>query len=158
MTIFRSRAHGAAVLLLLCLVSRSLFAGVFSGAAPDDLGVTGGRLKPCPDKPNCVSSQAEDARYVAPFRFLDSPAAALERIERIVGTMPRMRVVKRTPTYLHAEAASRVFGFIDDIEFLVDIESRLLHVRSAARLGYSDFGVNRRRVETIRAAFAAVAP
>lgn len=131
---------------------------MFSGTPPRDLGIRDGRLKPCPDSPNCVSSQAQGKAYIAPFAFEDSPHAALSRLKSILGSMPRVRIVESLPQYLRAEAASRVFGFVDDIEFHVDAAARLVHVRSAARLGYRDFGVNRSRIEAIRARFTQSAP
>ena len=124
-----------------------------SGAQPRSLGVRDGRLQPCPDSPNCVSSQAQDRAHIEPLAFADTPQAARERLESILAGMPRVIIVESTPQYLRAEAASRVFGFVDDLEFHIDAVSRLVHVRSAARLGYSDFGVNRRRIEALRARF-----
>jgi uncharacterized protein (DUF1499 family) len=126
---------------------------MFSGSPPRDLGIHDGRLKPCPDSPNCVSSQAQGRAYITPLLFEDSPHAAFLRLKSIVGSMPRVRIVESSPQYLRAEAASRVFGFVDDIEFHLDAAARLVHARSAARLGYRDFGVNRKRIEAIRARF-----
>lgn len=73
------------------------------------------------------------------------------------GDLPRMQIVVRTDRYLRAEAASRVFGFIDDVEFALDPDANLIHVRSASRIGYSDLGVNRDRIERIRMLLAAPA-
>ena len=131
------------------------WAALFAGTPPSDLGAPAGRLKPCPDTPNCVNSQATGAHAVAPIAFADSPLAALQRMARVLESMPRTRIVERTAGYLRAEASSRIFGFVDDVELLLDAEARVLHVRSASRLGYSDLGVNRRRIEAIRAAFEA---
>jgi uncharacterized protein (DUF1499 family) len=64
--------------------------------------------------------------------------------------MPRSHVVTEQEDYIHAEFASAVFGFVDDVEFIVDAAAHIIHVRSAARVGYFDLGVNRRRVEDIR--------
>jgi len=136
-------------------MSRPGFAGWFAGEKPVDLGVKDGRLKPCPDRPNCASSQASDASHVPPLLFADEPATAWQRLRVVLESMPRIRVVEQTPTYMRAEAASRIFGFVDDMEFLLDATAHVVHVRSAARLGYSDLGVNRRRVEQVRAAFDA---
>ncbi len=67
-----------------------------------------------------------------------------------MASLPRVRIVEQTPRYLHAEARSRVFGFVDDLEFELHPDARRIGVRSAARAGYWDFGVNRRRVERLR--------
>lgn len=112
------------------------------------------QLAPCPKKPNCVSSLAESSQqYIAPFSFHDTPVQAMQRLRNAVLTEPRMTLVSEEGAYLHAEARSLVFRFVDDLEFLLVPEENLLHVRSAARTGYSDFGVNRKRIERIRRVF-----
>lgn len=136
--------------------------GLFSGRQPADLGVRDGRLALCPTSPNCVSSQsaADDAEHhVAPLAF---PAAAegdasraWEALERAVRGMERTRIVTLRAEYLHAECSSALLGFVDDLECLLDRGARVIHVRSASRLGYSDLGVNRQRVEALRARLAA---
>ena len=111
-------------------------------------------LPPCPDSPNCVSSQATNKdQQVDPIVFVLPPAQALARLKQVLAGMPRTRLVKEEGGYLHAEVRSFLFRFVDDLEFLVDNERNLIHMRSASRTGYSDFGVNRRRVERIRKAF-----
>ncbi len=123
---------------------------------PDGLGPRDGRLAPLPSSPNAVSSQSEDAsRRVKPLAFAGDPAAALARLRRVVEAMPRTRVVTAEPSYLHVEFTSRFFRFVDDVEFLVDAETSQIQVRSASRVGYSDLGANRARVEAIREAFVA---
>jgi len=117
------------------------------------LGVHDGRLAACPAKPNCVSSQATGRGSVAPLTFTGSANLAMARLKHILSSSPRTRIVEESDDYLRAEVSSRVFGFVDDIEFYVDEPSALVHVRSASRVGYSDFGVNRARVEKIRARF-----
>jgi uncharacterized protein (DUF1499 family) len=124
-----------------------------SATPPTDLGVRDGRLKPCPDSPNCVNSQTHGRNYIAPLVFADTPGAALARLKVILSRLARVHIVTELDGYLRAEATSRVFGFVDDVEFHVDAPGRVVHVRSAARLGYSDFGVNRKRIESIRAQF-----
>jgi uncharacterized protein (DUF1499 family) len=120
--------------------------------APEDLAA--GRLCACPDSPNCVSSQASDpAHRVEPIAFEGEPAAALDRLRRVVVSLPRARIASAGENYLHAEFTSLLFRFVDDVELLVDPVQRLIHVRSASRVGYSDLGANRRRVEAIRRAF-----
>lgn len=127
---------------------------MFSSRPPADLGVREGRLKPCPETPNCVSSQAQGRAHIAPLAFDDAPDAAISRLKSILGALPRVRIVQESAGYVRAEAGSRVFGFVDDLEFQLDAAAGVLHVRSAARLGRSDFGVNRRRIEAIRGRFS----
>lgn len=114
------------------------------------------RLAPCPGKPNCVSSEADEAarRHVAPLP-LDGGSAeeAMARLRRIIEALLRTRIVEDRADYLHAECRSRVFRFVDDLELRADRKSGVVHVRSAARVGRYDFGVNRRRVEEIRRRF-----
>ena len=112
------------------------------------------RLAPCPSTPNCVNSQETGRSTIAPLVFNDSAQSAFARLKRIVSSMPRTRIVAATDDYLHAEVRSRIFGFVDDVECIVDATASRIHVRSASRVGYSDLGVNRSRVEAIRARFA----
>jgi uncharacterized protein (DUF1499 family) len=121
---------------------------------PDKLGVVNGRLAGCPDSPNCVSSQSDDPEHrVEPLPLQGSASEALGRLKSVLEAMPRTRIVNDRNSYLHAEATSLVFGFINDLEFLVDEDEQVIHVRSASRVGHSDLGVNRDRVERIREAF-----
>jgi uncharacterized protein (DUF1499 family) len=127
---------------------------MFSGKRPDNLGVQDGRLAGCGRRLNCVSSQADpgDARrYVAPIPFKGSAADALAASRRAVESMQRARVVRAEGNYLHAEFRSRLMGYVDDLELTHDAQAGVLHVRSASRLGRRDFGVNRARVEALRA-------
>ena len=112
------------------------------------------RLAPCPSSPNCVSSQAtDDAHRVAPIVFRGDPAAALRRLRTVIEAMPRARIVEMTDSRLKAEFQSWLFRFVDDVDAIVDPGTGTIQVRSASRVGYSDLGVNRKRVEAIRAAF-----
>jgi uncharacterized protein (DUF1499 family) len=113
-------------------------------------------LAPCPNSPNCVSSlspESDQEHYVAPFSFSGDPAAAWDKLKTAVLAEKRVTIVVEQEDYLHAEMRSLLFRFVDDIEFSLDRDAGLIQVRSASRVGYSDFGVNRRRVERIRAAF-----
>ncbi|MBL9139861.1 MAG: DUF1499 domain-containing protein [Verrucomicrobiales bacterium] len=119
--------------------------------APKNLGATGGRLAACPDSPNCVASLAEDVAHgIEPLRFTDAPEGALERLHQLVSGLRGVRLIRREGGYVHYEFRTLVCGFIDDVEFLVDPEKQVIHVRSASRVGYSDLGANRRRIEEIR--------
>jgi uncharacterized protein (DUF1499 family) len=120
--------------------------------------VSAGRLAACNPAPNCVSSQAlraDAAHFIAPLAFRGPPAAAFGELKRLVRAGERAAVVRDEPGYLRAEYRSRIMGFVDDVEFLLDAEARVIHARSAARLGYRDLGVNRERIEKVRAQLAA---
>jgi uncharacterized protein (DUF1499 family) len=130
--------------------------GWLAGKAPAHLGVRDGRLAPCPQTPNCVSSYAEGRARVAAIAYRGDAAVAMARLRVILAALPRVRITQAAPDYLRAEARSRWLGFVDDLELQLDAAGGVVHVRSASRLGHSDFGVNRRRVEAIRAAFDAL--
>jgi uncharacterized protein (DUF1499 family) len=141
----------AAVVLLpvLLFVFLSLTA-----TRPTNLGVVDGRLAPCPSSPNCVSTQATDEQHqIAPIPFDGATADAIRRLKAAIATVPRMTVITEKETYLYAEATSLLFRFVDDVEFYVDSNARVIHFRSASRAGRGDLGVNRARMEKIRTAF-----
>lgn len=132
--------------------------GLFSGRRPDNLGAVRGRLAPPKASPNCVSSQADPAdrvHYVEPLRFGGPAAHAWAVLQVVVQGMERAQIVREDNGYLYAEFTSRLMGYVDDVEFLLDEKSGVIHVRSASRLGRRDFGVNRERIEEIRARMAA---
>lgn len=123
---------------------------------PDNLGVANGRLASCPNSPNCVSTQATDEGHrIAPIPYEGGTPAAHDRIIAILETNPGFTLITDTPTYIHAEARTTLWQFIDDVEFYFDDAAGLIHFRSASRLGYGDGGVNRRRMAEIRSAFLA---
>lgn len=122
-----------------------------AGKRPDHLGVAGGRLAPCPSSPNCVSSDAADAAHrVSPFRLGVAAEEAWHAARESVLALPRASIVEESDEYLHAECRSAWMGFVDDLELHLRAEDGVIAVRSASRLGYSDLGVNRERVETLR--------
>lgn len=115
--------------------------------SPDSLHAR--KLKDCPTTPNCVCSQASAAaRRIEPLRFQGSVETAWTKLLRLVEGMPRATIRAREEGYLRAEFTSRMFCFVDDVEFL--LEDGVIHVRSASRVGRWDLGVNRARVEEIR--------
>ena len=122
-----------------------------TGTRPLGLGARDGKLLPCPSSPNCVSSQALDEEHrVAPLAYSGSLDAAMKRLAAVIRSLPRTAVITDTGAYLHVEFTSALFRFVDDVEFLADDTAKVIHVRSASRLGTSDLGVNRRRIEEIR--------
>jgi uncharacterized protein (DUF1499 family) len=112
------------------------------------LGVTKEhKLAECPDKPNCVSSTSpRPGQNMPPLALVGSASQAMNELEAIIRAMPRSRIVTADGRYLHAEFRSRLFGFVDDVEFLIDEANAVIHFRAASRVGYSDLGVNRRRM------------
>jgi uncharacterized protein (DUF1499 family) len=117
-------------------------------AAPAD------RLPPCPDSPNCVSSQADDEwHFIEPLSYSGDSQVAWDILVSIVQSWKRTMILEEEDYYLHVGVRSLVFRFVDDVEFLLNPETKRIHVRSASRMGYSDFGVNRRRVEQLRKVF-----
>ncbi|MEA3348841.1 MAG: DUF1499 domain-containing protein [Pseudomonadota bacterium] len=115
------------------------------------LGVTNSELAPCPSSPNCVSSDDHgNSHKIHPFQLNVLPAEAWKLTRKLVLEMPRTQIVQETSDYLHAECQSALFGFIDDLELHLRPTERIIAIRSASRMGYSDFGVNRRRVEALR--------
>lgn len=118
----------------------------FSGTKPTNLGVKDGKLAACPGTPNCVNSQSTDAQSkVEPL-----PGVAIADLRKVIETMERTTIIEQTDNYLYAEFKSKLMGYVDDVEFYRDPTANVIHVRSASRLGQSDLGVNRKRVEEIR--------
>jgi len=116
-----------------------------AGEPPPSLGASDGRLANCPDSPNCVCSfESRESHRVEPFQ------ADIAQVREVLEQLDGAKIVSTGPDYLHAEFSSRIFGFVDDVELLHDPDSGQTHIRSASRVGRSDLGVNRRRVEQIR--------
>jgi uncharacterized protein (DUF1499 family) len=110
------------------------------------------RLPPCPSSPNCISTQALDEGHaIEPIRYRKSRAEAKEALKEVIRSLPRMQLIAEDESYLHYEATSLLLRFVDDVEFLFDDEAKTIHFRSASRTGYGDLGVNRKRMEQVRA-------
>jgi uncharacterized protein (DUF1499 family) len=125
--------------------------------APPNLGVSNGKLAPCPNSPNCVSTQSQDPRHqIDPIPYTASPAEVRATLLKIIRSMERTQIIRDEPTYIHVEFRTKGIGYVDDVEFALDQEVGVIHFRSSARLPYYDWGVNRERMEEIRAAFEAV--
>jgi uncharacterized protein (DUF1499 family) len=146
---------GLVVAILLVLAPVVLLATLsLTARRPDNLGATDGKLAACPDTATCVSSQAEDEAHRAePLRFTATAGEAWARLVRVLTGMPRVNVITVDDTYLYAEVSSALFRFVDDVEFVLDAENQVIHFRSASRVGQSDLGVNRQRMEAIRSAW-----
>lgn len=138
------RTHKPALVFALAILLSAC-----SGNPPGNLGVIDGRLAPCPQSPNCVSSQASDeAQRIEPLPLKGSPSQTQALLARLLADEPRARLIEQDANYLRAEFSSRVLRFVDDVEFLIGEQA--VDVRSASRLGYSDLGVNRKRIEHLR--------
>lgn len=127
-----------------------------AGRPPETLGLHGAALSACPASRNCVSSDATDPVHgIAPFELAIAPEEAWPLARSAVASMPRIAVVAETSDYLRAECTSAVFRFVDDLELQLRASEGSIAVRSASRLGADDLGVNRRRVEKLRALLVA---
>ncbi len=145
------------------MVSRLLIVAALSFMVPINTLMSQRTLPPCPDTPNCVSTDAQrSSQRMDAIAFTDSPAAALARAGAALLEEKRTTIVEEGADYLKAEARSLIFRFVDDIEIIVDAERRVFRFRSASRVGKSDLGVNRRRMERIserlRTSSAAASP
>ena len=121
------------------------FLSACAGEPPQNIGVTENRLAPCPESPNCVSSFESDEEH-----SIEPLAANLEQIELVLIGLNEANIVSASENYIYAEFTSRLMRYIDDVEFLYDQSTGITHVRSASRIGYSDLGANRNRIEGIR--------
>ncbi len=150
-----------ALVVIALLVITGLLAGqlgLLKGTPPSDLGVRDGRLKPPSNTPNSVSSQASlypdhpQRAYadIAPLPLKGGANATLDRIASIIEAMEGGRIVTREPGYIYAQFTTRIMKYVDDAEFWFDPSAEVIQVRSASRLGSSDLGVNRKRIEFIR--------
>jgi uncharacterized protein (DUF1499 family) len=139
--------------------------GLLRGKEPANLGVMEGKLKAPSKTENSVSSQAalhsnhpmQTYAAIAPLAYTGEATAAWSKLEAALGTLPRTSVVINEKTefgrYLYAQSTTLLLRFTDDVEFLQDEAHSVIHVRSSSRIGRKDFGVNRARIETVRAAF-----
>ena len=150
------------VVLLLVAVIVAARMGALSGRQPDTLGLRDGKLKPTSRTPNSVSSQAglwpnhpqREAAAIAPLALQGDGAATMAKLAQIIEGMEDARIVERRPDYLYAQFTTKLMRFVDDAEFWFDPAADVVQVRSASRVGRKDFGVNRARIEAIRARLA----
>lgn len=152
------------LLIFAVLVALLVLAGQFGllqGKTPSNLGAPDGKLKPPSKTENSVSSQASlypehpmrVYAEIAPISFAGDAAAAWTKLQKAVATLPRTSIITSTDNYLYVQSTTLLLRFTDDMEFVLDTTNGVIHVRSASRLGRKDFGVNRARVEAVRAAF-----
>ena len=136
------------------LIVTGMFVLASCGGAMPKLGIDSGRLKPCPDTPNCVSSLATDEQhFIEPILVSANPEQTRDIILKSLDEFSRVKVIEAQANYIHAEFTSKIFRFVDDVEFYFPAsESGVVRIdiRSASRVGSSDLGVNRKRMEAIR--------
>jgi uncharacterized protein (DUF1499 family) len=117
----------------------------------------GDKLKPCPNSPNCVSTLATDRKHgMTPLIFGGDAQGAKKQLIQIIHSFPRTQIISDEGPYLHVTFTSRLFRFVDDVEFFINELEKKIHFRSASRIGYSDLGANRKRMEQIRRRFIEV--
>jgi uncharacterized protein (DUF1499 family) len=121
------------------------------GATTGEFMVKDNRLAACPDSPNCVCTFCDSEEHaIAPYRYRKTLDEAKVVLKQVFSERSRTKLVQEEEAYLHYESRSLLFRFVDDVEILFDDASKTIHFRSASRMGYSDFGVNRRRMEEVR--------
>ena len=126
-----------------------------AGTRPTNLGFQSGQFIDCPNSPNCVSTQSDSKKAkISAIGFEGAGKIAKENLIKVIESYPRTRIVKNEGNYLYVEFKTGLGGFVDDVEFVVDDQAQQIHFRSASRLGHSDMGANRRRMEKVRKAFA----
>ncbi len=143
------------IILLVTIGFLLVTNNVFAGSPPTTIGVNNGKLAGCPSTPNCVSSQvaAIDRQHtITPIEFDGDNSNSIAKLKQVLQTMPNHKIVQERDNYLYIEFTSKLMGFVDDVEFYLDKDSKKIQVRSASRLGESDWGVNRQRIEDIRVA------
>jgi uncharacterized protein (DUF1499 family) len=119
------------------------------------LGLENGELKKCPSSPNCVSSFEKDSSHsIEPLLYSTTKNEAAGKLKSLVLGMKRTTLINKTDDYMHFEFRSKIFRFVDDVEFYFPDNKKIIHIRSASRTGYSDMGVNRKRIEKIRTLFS----
>ncbi len=152
------RSLGYTILTIAALLFIAVNFNLTAGAQPTNLGVNSGHLLSCPATPNCVSSQAptnDVAHAIAPLPLVGDIAQTMAKLQQSIESLPRTKIIRANDNYLYVEASSQLMKFVDDLEFYLDDKSQKIQVRSAARLGESDLGVNRQRIEEIRIKLAA---
>ena len=139
------------LILLPLLAIAGLFFLSLTSTKPANLGATDGSLAKCPSSPNCVSTQASDADKSMPaISYIGDAEQTLKGIRAsIESNFTRASLITQSDGYLHYEFTSLFFRFVDDVEFLADDSTRLVHFRSASRVGHSDLGANRKRMTKI---------
>ena len=153
------------ILILLALAGVSLIvagqAGFLSGQVPQNLGVVDGKLSHPSATPNSVTSQADlypehpqkDASKIAPLTYTGDANEAMKKLADVLARSEGTVVVKNEAGYIYAQSTTAMLRFTDDLEFWLDRANNTIQIRSASRIGKSDLGKNRKRIESIRESF-----
>jgi uncharacterized protein (DUF1499 family) len=151
--IYAQRLLRSIIFVIFLIVASSLILPGASWANSSGLGVDNGYLHACPASDNCVVSQKADPKHtIDPIPYHVDRDAARATLIKVLTVVPRTEVIEQTDNYIHALSKSRIFKFVDDVEFYLPPDESVIHLRSASRVGESDLGVNRRRLEQIRLA------
>ena len=147
MSIVKSKQIGGYIAVAIALIIAFLIWNnhILAGNMPTNIGINNGKLTACPSTPNCVNSQVpvNDSQKIAPIQLRGDTPTMMLKLKQAISTMPRTNIVKETNNYLH-------------VEFYFDNNNKSIQVRSASRLGESDWGVNRQRIEEIRSLLATI--
>ena len=131
------------------IISFSILISSCAGKAPTTIG----QFAVCPETPNCVSTKNINTKnYILPIYYKGSLDSAKRFLLLAIKPIKSVSIKKELEQFIHIEVTSKIFGFVDDVEFYLN-EPGIIHFRSASRIGYSDLGVNRERMETIRKTF-----
>lgn len=152
------RSIGYTILTIAALLFIAVNFNLTAGAQPTNLGINNGNLLSCPATPNCVNSQSaatDVAHAITPLPMTGNMEQTMAKLQKAIESMPRTNIIRANDNYLYVEVSSQLMRFVDDLEFYLDAPAQKIQVRSAARLGESDLGVNRQRIEEIRAKLAA---
>jgi uncharacterized protein (DUF1499 family) len=121
---------------------------------PKNLGIKDNSLAPCPRSPNCVATQSPDSMHAMPcLTYTGSQDSAMDRLVRVVTSMKRTKIITQTGSYLYVQFTTALMRYVDDVEFRFDDAKKTIDFRSASRIGYSDMGVNRKRMSDVTQRF-----
>ena len=141
------------VTVLVIILGVVLIAFSIASRKQPELGLLTGQLQPCPVTPNCVCSEYRvDDAYIEPLSYTDMPAEAWAKIKRVISETKGI-VLTEKADYLRIVYETPLLRYVDDVELRHDKNKQRIHIRSASRVGKSDLGANRKRVEKIRTAF-----
>ena len=144
---------GIALAILIALWLGAVVMNQFASPTME-LGLKDGKLNQCPESPNCVCTYAsDDVHAIAPIEYSGSEESAIAAAEAALSSLRGIKILESEGNYLRATATTLIMRYVDDVEVYVDDEAKQIHFRSASRVGYSDLGANRKRMENFRSAF-----
>lgn len=138
------RWHSGGILLVVAFVLSGCF-----WASPNGVNPEKRTLESCPESPNCVSSLEDGDHSIEPYRYDVRTDEAKKWLLKTLSKQYDATVSVQTDTYVHATVTTTL-GFVDDLEFRFDPDHQVIHVRSSSRVGHSDLGTNRERLEKLR--------